>query len=168
MSVFLIILLICASIMYLLFMELILYIDTGTNEYYIQAKGLMKAKIEPHKEELLRIRIQTLFMNFYFYPLKKIGASKKPRATKKLRVKSKSRIGFRKGLQILRTFRVERLLLDFDAGNCIVNAKLYPLFAFLNHNIGDFRINFEGRNQFILQMQNRPIRIIKSIINIKT
>jgi hypothetical protein len=158
-------LVISAIIAYLLFVQLILYIDTRTNEYYVRAKGLIKANIEPHPKELIRIRIQTLFMNFYFYPLNKIGRPGKPRTTKKLGVKKKHQMGFRKGLRILRTFKVKRFYVDIDTGNCIMNAKLYPLFALLNRTKGDFRLNFEDRNQLILHMQNRPIHILKSIIN---
>ena len=160
-----ILLVISALIAYLLFVQLILYIDTGTNEYYFRAKGLIKANIESHQEELIRIRIQALFMNFYFYPLNTIGTPRKPRVTKKRGTKKKRKMGFRKGLRILRTFEVKRFYVDLDTGNCITNAKLYPLFALLNQTKGDFRLNFEDRNQLILLMQNRPIHILKSIIN---
>ena len=154
-----------AIILSLLFVKLILFVDTKKNEYYFQAKGLLKANVEADEEKLIRVRIRTLFMNFYFYPLKKKNTSKKPSATKKLGIKRKRPIGFRKGLGILRTFKVKQIFVDIDTGNCITNARLYPLFAFLNHNTGNFRINFEGKNQLILQIQNRPIHIIKSIIN---
>jgi hypothetical protein len=57
------------------------------------------------------------------------------------------------------------MVLDVDTGNCIQNAKLYPAFAFLNHHVGTFHINFEGRVNMVLHMQSRPINIIKSFIN---
>ena len=53
-----------------------------------------------------------------------------------------------------------------DTGNCILNAKLYPLFALLNYYTGNFYINFQGRNQLVLLVKNRPIDIIKSLINL--
>ena len=165
MLVSIILLVISAIIVYLLFVQLVLYIDTGTNEYHVRVKGLMKANIIPHKEELIQIRIRTLFMNFYFYPINKIGTSTKPSVTKKLGNKKKRQLGFRKGLRILRTFEVKRFYIDIDTGNCITNAKLYPLFALLNQKSGNFRINFEGKNQLILHLQNRPIHILKSFIN---
>ena len=68
--------------------------------------------------------------------------------------------------RMLRTFKVKEFLLDFDSGNCITNAKLYPVFVYLNYQIGGFHINFQGRNQLVLQLHNRPIHIIKSFINI--
>ncbi|MGB5434795.1 MAG: hypothetical protein WBM98_02810 [Maribacter sp.] len=146
-------------------MDLILFINTGTNEYYIRAKGLMKASLEPHKEELIRIHIQALFMNFYFYPIKKIGASKKQKKTKTKSTKKKGHVSFQKGIRVIRTFKVKRFSVDLDTGDCITNAKLYPVFALLNHHTGNFRLNFEGRNQLLLYMHNRPIHILKSFIN---
>ena len=164
MPVYIIIFIICLIIVYLLFMDLILFINTGTNEYYIRAKGLLKASLESHKEELIRIHIQALFMNFYFYPIKKIGASKKQKNTKARGTKKKGHVSFQKGIRLIRTFKVKRFYVDIDTGDCIINAKLYPVFALLNHYTGNFRLNFEGRNQLLLYMHNRPIHILKSFI----
>ncbi len=74
-------------------------------------------------------------------------------------------MGFRTGLRLLKSFRIKQFLLNVDTGNCISNAKLYPVFAFLNYRVGGFNINFQGRNQLVLHIQNRPIHIIRSFIN---
>lgn len=165
MAVYTIILMICLIIVYLLFMDLILFINTGTNEYYIRAKGLIKASLEHHKEELIRIRIQALFMNFYFYPIKKIGASKKRKYTKPRGTKKKGHVPFQNVIRLLRTFKIKHFYVDLDTGDCITNAKLYPVFALLNQYNDNFRLNFEGRNHLLLYMHNRPIRILKTFIN---
>lgn len=55
--------------------------------------------------------------------------------------------------------------LNIDTGDCISNAKLYPLFAFFNYKGGNFNINFEGKNRLALHIQNRPIKIIKTFFN---
>ncbi len=52
-----------------------------------------------------------------------------------------------------------------DTGDVVKNAKLYPAFAFLNYHVGGFNINFQGRNQLAVRLQNRPIDIIKLFIN---
>ncbi|MGB5820785.1 MAG: hypothetical protein WBG90_14965 [Saonia sp.] len=153
-------------IVYILFMPINVFIDTVANQYYVQFTGLAKATIEGHQEELLRIKLQTFFMKFYFYPLKMGKASKKKKIAKgAIGKRNKGTIGLKKGLRVLRSFKVKYLLVDVDTGNCVLNAKLYPLFAFLNYSKGTFRINFEGRNNMALHMQNRPIFIIKSFIN---
>ena len=69
--------------------------------------------------------------------------------------------------RILKSFRVTKMFVDLDTSNCITNAKLYPLFALLNYKYGGFNINFDGRTQLLLYLENRPIRILTSIINYK-
>lgn len=150
---------------YVLFAPLDLYIDTATQHYNLSFGSLAQANVEAHQEELLRIRLKLFFMKFYFYPLRWKRTSKKKTSTKKAIGKSRKRLGLGKGLRLLRSFKVKRLLVDLDTGNCISNAKLYPLFAFLNYHVGSFHINFEGRTRMALHMQNRPIRIIKSFFN---
>lgn len=162
-SIILVILLLL--ILYLLWMPVVLFIDTDSQQYYLQFKGLAKASIEGHEEEVLRIHLKIVFFHFYFYPLKEIGKPKKKKIQKKNSKKSSKHIGIRKGLSLLRSFKVKRLLLDIDTGDCVKNAQLYPYFAFLNYRIGTFHINFEGRNRMALCIQNRPINIIRSFIN---
>lgn len=152
-------------ILYILFMPINLCINTNSNQYYIQLKGLAKASIEGHEKELLRIELKVYFLKFYFYPFKKNVTKKQKKEVEVSKKKKRRSFGVRKGMSVLKTFKVKRFLLDIDSGNCIFNAKLYPLFMFLNHNIGGFNINFQGRNQLVLDIQNRPIRIIKSFIN---
>ena len=82
-----------------------------------------------------------------------------------MKIKGKKGINFRKGLRIIKSFKIKRMQLNIDTGDCIMNAKLFPVFAFLNYKVGGFTINFEGRNQVALHAQSRPINIIKSIFN---
>lgn len=152
-------------VVYILLRPVVLYINTITNQYYLQLKGLAKASIEGDKEELVRVRLKVLFLNFSFYPLRKSN-SKETNSKREDVKKRRKKLGFRRGLRLLKTFRVKQFLLNVDTGNCVSNAKLYPLFIFLNYRTGGFNINFEGRNQLVLQMQNRPIYLIRSFINV--
>ncbi|NNJ80870.1 MAG: hypothetical protein HKP11_01635, partial [Flavobacteriaceae bacterium] len=68
---------------YLLWMPVVLKIDTDTNEYYLQLKGLAKASVLGDDKEVLKVKLNVLFLNFNFYPLRKRKASKK----KKLKAK---------------------------------------------------------------------------------
>ena len=153
-------------VIYILLVPIVLFIDTNTNQYFIKLKGLAKASIEQHKVEILRIKLTVLYLNFYFYPLQYLRIKKKKETAAKHTKNRK--IGFKKMMCILKSFKVKKLLLNIDTGNCILNAKLYPFFLFLNYYIGYFSINFEGRNRLVLEVENRPIAIIKSIINLKT
>ena len=153
-------------IIYLLFIPVILFIDTATNQYYIQLRGLAKASIELHSEEILIIKLRISFFNFYFYPLRKKRSSntKKKKMIIRNGFKNIKKFGFRKILRVLRSFKIKNLVIDMDTGDWILNAKLYPILSYLNYKVGSFNINFEGRNRMALHMQNRPISIIKLFI----
>lgn len=150
----------------LLLMPIVLFMDTATNQYYLQLSGLAKASVESHAEEFIRIKLKLFFLSFYFYPLKNNKGSKKTKKIENKVVKKKgNRLDFAKGLRILKSFRVKNFLFDIDTGDCILNAKLYPLFALLNYHVGGFSVNFEGRNRVGLHIYSRPIYIIKSFFN---
>ena len=168
MTLVIILIVLSAVLCYLLFMKLILYVDTANNEFYIQAKGLVKANIETHDTELIQIKFNTLFLKYSFFPLRKSKRKKKKAKADKSTVSKRRAIEVQKLLRIARTFKVDQLLVDVDTGDCITNAKLYPPFAFMNYYGGQFSVNFEDRNRLLLNVQNRPIRIIKSFINFKT
>lgn len=142
-----------------------LYIDTTINQYYLQLKGLARASVEEDNEEVIRIRLRAFFRDFYFYPLKKTGVAKTKKLKKLTVKKRRKKVPVRKILNVLNSCKIKKLFVDIDTGNCISNAKLYPVFSFFNYYHGGFHINFQGRNQFVLQVQNRPIHIIKSFIN---
>ncbi|MDC8003110.1 hypothetical protein POV27_03555 [Aureisphaera galaxeae] len=155
-------------VIYLLFIPIILHIDTEANTYYLQLKGLAKANIEGDERDVLRIKLRVPFYTFYFYPLrqkkskrKEIQADKKKKKHTRKRAMKWSAIR-----RVIRTFKVKKLFLDLDTGDNVLNAKLYPVIGLLNLTRGSFNINFEGRNQFMLRVSNRPIAIITSFINL--
>jgi hypothetical protein len=153
---------------YLSMMPIVLFIDTKTNQYYLQVKGLAKASIESHEEELIRIRLNVFFLSFYFYPLRNKGSGKNKKIENRTNNKKKIKKEFdiKKSLRMLKSFRVKKFIFDIDTGDCVLNAELYPLFVFLNYKIDGFRINFEGRNRVELHIFSRPIYLIKSFINL--
>lgn len=150
-------------IIYLLFLPIVLVIDTNLNQYFIQLQGLAKLNFEAHDKEVLKLKLKVLFLNFSFYPLKKDIKSPEKKATK---IKKKKRMRLKTAYKFLKSFKVKRFKLNIDTGNCITNAKWYPIFYFLNYKIGGFNINFEDKNELVLYLQNRPIYILKSFINI--
>jgi len=158
-------------IVYLLLIPIVLFIDTATNQYYIKLQGLAKASIEKHTKELLRIKLKTFFLKFYFYPLKNMSSTKKKTENKHIKKhinerKNSKKVGVKKVFRMLKSFKVKKILIDIDTGDCISNAKLYPLFTLLNYSVGKFSVNFEGRNRMVMHIQSRPIYIIKSFINL--
>ena len=151
--------------LYLLFVPLDIVINIDKNQYFVRILGLAKVALEGHEKEFLRIKLNTLFTRFYFYPLRKKKKGQKKKIETKSGKKRNYKSNFKRALQVIKSFKVKKLILDLDTGNCIQNAKLYPAFTFLNHHIGIFQVNFEGRVNVVLHLQSRPINIIKSFIN---
>lgn len=145
----------------LLFVPIQIYIDTDTVKYFVRVKGLAKASLEPDKKELFRIRLKVLFYKHCFYPIKK---SSKPKPPKK-KAKHTRKIKFGRIVRVLRSFEVRRFVLDMDTGDYTANAKMYPVFMLLNRYVASFHINFEDRNRLLLDIRNRPYRMLKSFIN---
>ena len=151
-------------IVYLLFVPIVLFIDTEQNIYYLQLKGLATASIQADELEIIKIKLKLLFFNFYVFPLKPKTTSPKVQKNKTIKKKSKKK-EFKKVLKVIKTFNVKQFKIDIDTGDCIFNAKLYPLLAMLNYKYGGFHVNFQNKNVLLLVIENRPIRIIKSFIN---
>ena len=158
---------------YLLFVPLILYIDTDQKTGYLRIKGLARASVESHDRELIRIRIDALFTHFYFYPLQKIleAKNKKKGKTRKHKKKrSKKDIAYlmrygKIGKRLWQSFEVIKFRVDMDTGDCIQNARLYPVAAFVDRYLFDFNINYQNRIYLGLHLVNRPIYILKAFIN---
>ncbi|MGW9685773.1 hypothetical protein [Flagellimonas sp. 2504JD1-5] len=149
---------------YLLFAPLVLYMDTKENTYFVELKGLAKASFEPDKLELVKIKLRIAFINFDFYPLRTNRRSKK-KAVGREKSKKAHKMSPRKIARLLRSFSIKKLYLNVDTGDFVLNAKLFPLFNFLNHHVGRFNINFNGNNRMVLMASNRPINIIKIFVN---
>ncbi len=165
-TLLIILLVVFAFLAFLLFTPIVLFIDTSTNQYFVQAKGVVKASILPDEKEFIKVRCKIFFYTFYFFPLrkrkKKIG--EKSADTKKKKKKNR-RFNARKIGEVLRSFRLKRLELQLDTGDYVLNAKLVPVFVFLNYKLGNFAINFQGKNHFAMELQNRPVYLIKSFIH---
>ncbi len=146
-------------------MPVIVKIDTDTGEYFIQFKGLAKASILGDEQELIKIKLNVLFMNFDLFPLRKKFSRKKKLKEPEKKKKKWTVVKGQKAFRILRSFKVKKLVLEMDTGDFVLNAKLYPVLFFMNRFNGSYAINFENRNRLALHLENRPIRIIKSIIN---
>ncbi|NER09080.1 hypothetical protein SAMN06265375_1011436 [Muriicola jejuensis] len=150
----------------LLFAPIDIYLDTRSNNYYAEIKGLVKASVEADKLEILRIRVKVPFRQFYFYPLKPRRKKTGKKPSEKKGRKHWNRFAPKTIWRVLRSFEIKKWELDLDTGDCITNAKLYPLFALLNYRSGGFHVNFEGRNHAVLMVRNRPVSLIKSFFNL--
>ena len=152
-------------IVYLLVAPIVIYLDTTANTFYLKLTHFVKISLESDKVAVLKIKMELFFFKFYYYPFRIEPKKKSKKATKISDHKTKRSVGLKKGYKILKTFKVKKLLVNIDTGDCLLNAKLYPVFVVLNYNFGSFKINFAGRNQMVLYLQNSPFNIIKTFIN---
>lgn len=153
------------TLTFLLLTPIIIFIDTATQQYYVRVKGLAKASLESDPEEVIKLMIKVPFKRFYLYPLRKSTKKKTTAKETKTVAKKKRYVSPEKLLKILKTFKVKRWLLDIDTGDYITNAKLYPYYGVLNMpKSGSFSINFEGRNRFVMHLQNSAFSIVRAII----
>ncbi|PWL37639.1 hypothetical protein DKG77_15180 [Flagellimonas aquimarina] len=143
------------------------YINTERDEYYLRLKGLATVSMEHDQEEVIKLKLKTLFFHHYFYPLRG-KSSKKQKKIKDNKKTGGKNVSIKRIVALLKSFKVKRFVLDIDTGDCIANAKLAPLFAFLNYYVAHFSVNFEDRNFLLIHLHNRPINLIKSFINTKT
>ena len=150
----------------LLFTPIVLCLDTATKQYYLQFKGLAKASFVAHEEEILQIKLKIFFWKKDIFLLRSLRSLKSKKKSKSKSRKFLQSNNYRKGMKILKSFEIERIAVNIDTGDVILNTKLYPIFTLLNYKYGNFNINFQGRNQLALYIQNRPIHIIKSFINL--
>ncbi len=159
-------------VLYLLYVPVILYVNTISKEYFVRVKGLAKVSLEGDDKEFIRIKLNTLFTKFYYYPLRKDKKIKK----KKKKVVETSPKKFdtqkgmkylQKGIALIKTFQVKQFTLHMDTGDYVQNAKLIPVFSLMDYYIGDFKINFQDKNSLVFHLENKPIRILKVFINPK-
>lgn len=158
-----ILLLLFLFVIALLFVPIQLYVNTDTSEYYVRVIGLARVSVEPDKEELFRIRLKTLIFQHSFYPLRRKSEIRKSNTEHK--AKRSRKVQVRKIVRLLRSFEVRKFVLDIDTGDYMFNAKMYPVFVLLNNYVASFHVNFQDRNLLVIDIRNRPYKIIKSFIN---
>lgn len=148
----------------ILLLPMELYVDTDKNQYYFTLRGLAKIWLESDPTEVFKIGLKMFFYTHYFYPLRKKRKTKQPKKQNERR----KRWSIGQTMALLQTFRLKRFWLDIDIGDCIMNAKLYPLFSLASFCGLPCHINFNDTNRLILHIQNRPIDLLKGFINYKT
>ncbi|MDH3650727.1 MAG: hypothetical protein OEQ53_13670 [Saprospiraceae bacterium] len=151
---------------WLLITPLEIRLDSINNQYLIRWRGIGNLKLIPTSDDLL-LRLRVLFWHKEISPVQMMLIPKekekdKPKvdAEKKGRSKVKIQRWIKKGLHLLQSFHVKAMKLDLDTGDFIHNSYLYPIFHVLNRRDKQLNINFEGRTEILLIIQNRPYRII--------
>ncbi len=154
-------------LIYLLFLPIDIVVNTDKGLYSIRLGVLARMLVFGDVDKVLRIQLNTFFMKFNFFPVewrfKKKEKKSKSKKHKKNRLPNLGTIR-----RFLGSFEVKSLVADIDTGNVLINARYFPVVAFLNFYFGTrLGINFQGRNRLVLHIRNRPINILRSFINPK-
>lgn len=161
MTLIIIALLLLAILVWLLFSPIRLKIDTRESAYLCSWLGIGRVQLLPVTDDLV-IQLQIWFWKKNFYPLRPNPQKEKPKETRKK--KKKRKMNFqkykRKGLRLVRSFRVKAFRLNLDTDDYLQNSYLYPFFHLLSNNNRQLTINYRGETELLLIVENRVARML--------
>lgn len=139
-----------------------LRVDTERGHFDAGIVGLFRFWLDT-RGEMWRFRLRVLFIPV---PLKWGKRKKQPRKPKrkKKRRRGSAGLAMRYGRAVFSSFRIKRCRLELDTEDYALNAQLYPLGVLLARWGIDLDVNFEGRNELVLVVQNRGYRILYRVI----
>lgn len=160
---------------WLLWTPLRLEIDSGTGVFRAEWRHLCAVQWLPDEGlDIIRVEAPFFRRNIRLSGLSGPGKSpdKKPEkadakparfAKKKQRLSIK--MMWRLGRNFLRSFKIKRLQIWWDSDDFIWNARAYPIAHFVNTlGIGQLRINFVGRRDLALVVENRLGRMLGAVL----
>lgn len=165
--------LVLAILLWALLVPFRLEVNSESEVYRCGIPGLIMARAEPEGDFFL-ISFRIFFLNFRMDPFKPSSAGKekeeaekeKKEAEKdKEKKKSKSVLSGRHLLKpslkllkdIFKAIKLKRLVVDFDTGDDILNAKLYPVCFILSRPNRHVMVNFDDFQRIIIEIRTRLI-----------
>lgn len=146
----------------LLLTPLRLAIDSIRGVYQIRWYGLATLNWLP-EESLDMLEVRTLFFKKRFNLAEHIPQRKpagKPARKTRARSAPSPRNMLKTALAILKTFRVRRCQINWDSGDYVLNAWLFPVCFFLNRFPASVSVNFNGQCDIVLIIENSAGRLL--------
>jgi hypothetical protein len=147
-----------------------LEVNSESEVYRAGIPGLVLARVDPEGDFFI-IRLRILFFRFCLDPFKPSGTEKRKeektgkdeRPKKKKKKKSsfpgrhiiKPSIKFIK--DVFKAIKLNRLIVDFDTGDEVLNAKLYPLCFMISRQNRRVMVNFDDFQRIIIEIEARLI-----------
>ena len=134
-----------------------LRIDTYRGEYWLKWWGIGSVEAMILHGDIV-IHLQAGPWGKDFFPLQQFSersARKAKQKAKHQKKKRRSKISFRKAMRMLKTFTVKEFSLDLDTGDYVWDAWLFSLLYAIQPLRQRARINFQGRNECRLEVENR-------------
>ena len=144
-----------------------LYINTYSQQYRLSWWRLVIGRVIPTDEGyVLEFHVPGFTRRYQVSDLVKSMIRRPParQKTQERTKKSMKRPSLRQMRALLRTFRVRELTADIDTGSWWLNTILFPASFFIRRKHMHWRINYQGRRDVVLDVSNRPYRILKTLI----
>ncbi len=163
--------LLLVALAWLLWTPLRLEIDSEAGHFQVEWRHLMRVNWLP-EEALDCIHVKAPFLNRHFFlsemPAKReeMPAKTEPQKPHPAKKSRSIKTAWRMGRKILRSFEVKRFQLDWDSDDFIWNARMFPLvFGLSAWKNAQVQINFMGRREIALVLENRLGRILWAVIH---
>lgn len=135
-------------------------IDTERNVYRAKWTGIFGIRGMPGE------RRWRWFFHLFFWETEWRPRQEKPKrqpAKKPVAKKKKPAFTLRQGWALAKNLRraikVKRLHVNWDTGDFVRNAYLYPIFHALSRGRRDLQINFFGKQELAISLQTRPYQV---------
>ena len=148
-------------LLWVLLAPLSLRIDTYLNEYYIRWRGIGKVEVLFIQDNvILHLRIGPYQKDFYaLHLIEKVDGKKAPKKTRAPAKKQGRKISFPRMRRILKSFTIKEFQMEIDTDNYVWNAWLFPLFYAIKPLRYSVSVNFQGRNEIRLFLENQVWKI---------
>ena len=150
----------CIAIGLLLFMPLVIHIDTAGDLYQLRW-GCFRLRILLDMEQLgYRFTAPLVRKEGSF---SRPDAQASPRSTGSVHARAPL-LSTRRIPALVRSFHVRRFRWVCDTGDVLLNAGLFPVFSLLRYRGHDMRISFTGDERLLVVLDNNLYRLLKAVL----
>jgi hypothetical protein len=163
--------------LWVLWARIVVCVNSYQQQYYFSLGGLIK--VQPfYRGQEFYLGINLPFYSVQVNPLENKSTKSKTKKVKSAKpaVKKKSRSGNGRKLHftfylnmvrdVLKTFTVRKLKLDVDTGDFVLNAQLTPVVMLLNQGPAQIQVNYLGRTNLWIEVENQLIRLVPLIFRL--
>lgn len=160
------------SVSFVLFAPLRLCLNSHQQRYLISWAPLAVAQVIPAEDDLwIRIRIffwQRQWLLTRLMLLAESRGKERPKRKKapapKPGKKAKTSFSWKTIKRIMASFRIRRFRLDLDTGDYLLNSWLFPLLYFIQTPRHGIRINYLGRTDIDVELENSGFRLLRAFL----
>lgn len=148
-----------------LFAPIRLYINTRSNIYFVSWGDVVKAAAQPIENDI-DLSVSAFGLSKHVTLLKLLSSPTKdtPKKARKKKKRTSSKLLKRLIGPIIRSFKIKQLYANLDFHSVYWNSWLYPWgYIFYKENI-HCTTNFEGKEELVLEIVNRPFWLVQEII----